>query len=129
MRMSAVLDPHGAARAAAGEEPLARRIARAAASASHADLPAQCTAKVKLCLIDLIGCAFEAAHLPWSRQAAQLAVRAADGATVIGEAGAFAHADAAFANAVMGHGLVREDMHPGSISHLGIVVLPTLLAL
>jgi 2-methylcitrate dehydratase PrpD len=29
----------------------------------------------------------------------------------------------------MGHGLVREDMHPGSISHLGIVVLPTLLAL
>jgi 2-methylcitrate dehydratase PrpD len=29
----------------------------------------------------------------------------------------------------MGHGLVREDMHSGSISHLGIVVLPTLLAL
>ncbi|MBL6750203.1 MAG: MmgE/PrpD family protein, partial [Nevskia sp.] len=36
---------------------------------------------------------------------------------------------AAFANAVMGHGLVREDMHSGSISHLGIVVLPALLAL
>ena len=33
--------------------------------------------------------------------------------------------DAAFANAVMGHGLVREDMHSGSISQLGIVVLPT----
>ena len=29
----------------------------------------------------------------------------------------------------MGHGLVREDMHSGSISHLGIVVLPALLAL
>ncbi len=29
----------------------------------------------------------------------------------------------------MGHGLVREDMHSGSISHLGIVVLPVLLAL
>jgi 2-methylcitrate dehydratase PrpD len=29
----------------------------------------------------------------------------------------------------MGHGLVREDMHAGSISHLGIVVLPALLAL
>ena len=28
-----------------------------------------------------------------------------------------------------GHGLVREDMHSGSISHLGIVVLPVLLAL
>ena len=28
-----------------------------------------------------------------------------------------------------GHGLVREDMHTGSVSHLGIVVLPALLAL
>jgi 2-methylcitrate dehydratase PrpD len=127
--MSAVLDSHGTPRAAAGDQPLARRIARVAAATSLADLPAESAAKVKLCLIDFIGCAFEAAHLPWSRQAAQLAVRAADGATVIGESGAFAHADAAFANAVMGHGLVREDMHSGSISHLGIVVLPTLLAL
>ena len=34
-----------------------------------------------------------------------------------------------FANSVAGHGLVREDMHTGSVSHLGIVVLPPLLAL
>src|SRR5690606_3571265 len=38
-------------------------------------------------------------------------------------------ADAAFANGVMGHGLVREDMHAASISHHGVVVWPTLLAL
>ena len=38
-------------------------------------------------------------------------------------------AEAAFANAVLGHGLVREDMHTGSVSHLGIVIFPTLLAL
>ncbi len=37
--------------------------------------------------------------------------------------------DAVFANSVAGHGLVREDMHTGSVSHLGIVVLPPLLAL
>ena len=37
--------------------------------------------------------------------------------------------DATFANAVAGHGLVREDMHTGSVSHLGVVVLPPLLAL
>jgi 2-methylcitrate dehydratase PrpD len=85
---------------------------------------------VKLCLIDLIGCAFEARDLPWSRQAVQLATPVgADGATVIGSPHAATLPDAAFANAVMGHGLVREDMHSGSISHLGIVVLPTLLAL
>ena len=37
--------------------------------------------------------------------------------------------DAAFVNAVLGHGLVREDMHTGSVSHLGVVIFPTLLAL
>ena len=37
--------------------------------------------------------------------------------------------DAAFANGVIGHGLVRDDMHVGSVSHLGTVLVPTLLAL
>ena len=48
---------------------------------------------------------------------------------MIGSPQRVAFGDAAFANVVMGHGLVREDMHSGSISHLGIVVLPTLLSL
>ena len=34
--------------------------------------------------------------------------------------------EAAFANAVLGHGLVREDMHTGSVSHLGVVIFPTI---
>ena len=114
-------------------EPLAARIARAAVSLSPADLPAEVTAKVKLCLFDLIGCAFEARDLPWSRQAVQMAERLTDagatGAAMIGAPTLSTYTDAAFANAVMAHGLVREDMHAGSISHLGIVVLPTLLAL
>jgi 2-methylcitrate dehydratase PrpD len=38
-------------------------------------------------------------------------------------------ADAAFANAVMAHGLVQEDMHTASVSHIGVVMWPTLLAL
>ena len=113
-------------------EPLAARIARSVVAVSAQDLPAEVTGKVKLCLIDLIGCAFESRDLPWSRQALQLAEPVqgkSGGATIIGSPGSFAFGDAAFANAVMGHGLVREDMHSGSISHLGIVVLPALLAL
>ena len=113
--------------------PLAARIANSAAAVSLRDLPDEVSDKVKLCLFDLIGCAFEARDLPWSRQAVQLAERVVEdetgAATVIGSPRAATYADAAFANAVMGHGLVREDMHSGSISHLGIVVLPTLLAL
>ncbi len=94
-------------------------------------LPSAVIDKTKLCLFDLIGCAFESRALPWSRQAIGLAQSANErqGATIIGSRQRVAYGDAAFANAVMGHGLVREDMHSGSISHLGIVVLPTLLAL
>jgi 2-methylcitrate dehydratase PrpD len=113
-------------------EPLAARMARSVVGLSAENLPAEVTDKVKLCLIDLIGCAFESRDLPWSRQAKQLAEHVdgkSGGATIIGSPGSYACGDAAFANAVMGHGLVREDMHSGSISHLGIVVLPALLAL
>ena len=111
-------------------EPLAVRMARAAVLAS--DCPPAVIDKVKVCLLDLIGCAFESRALPWSRQAMALADRVdsrSGGATMIGSPDAVTYHAAAFANAVMGHGLVREDMHAGSVSHLGIVVLPTLLAL
>jgi len=110
-------------------EPLAVRIAQSVVAMSLNDLSTEVTGKVKLCLFDIIGCALESRDLPWSRQAVALAAGTGDAATVIGSRHAASHADAAFANAVMGHGLVREDMHSGSISHLGIVVLPALLAL
>ena len=114
------------------DTPLATQLARSLLAMQLHELPSAVVDKVKVCLFDLIGCAFEAHSLPWSRQARQLAERVADhahGASIIGMAGRVSAADAAFANSVMGHGLVREDMHSGSISHLGIIVLPTLLAL
>jgi 2-methylcitrate dehydratase PrpD len=110
---------------------LATQLARASQSSPANDPGAEVVEKVKLCLFDLIGCAFESRNLPWSKQAIGVAERVAEqsGATIIGSTIASTFGDAAFANAVLGHGLVREDMHSGSISHLGIVVLPTLLAL
>jgi 2-methylcitrate dehydratase PrpD len=113
----------------AADLPLARRLARAALAADVALMPAEVAAKARLCLLDFLSCALEAGPLPWSRQAVAIARPLADGAAIIGRPGRFAHPDAAFANAALGHGLVREDMHAGSIAHLGVVVWPTLLAL
>jgi 2-methylcitrate dehydratase PrpD len=95
------------------------------------DLSDALIGKVKTCLFDLIGCALEARDLPWSRQAVQIAQLSGvtHGAAIIGCPEQSSLGDAAFANGVMGHGLVREDMHSASISHLGIVIIPTLLAL
>ena len=112
-----------------GTEPLARRMARSALAVELTDFGPDVVAKAKLCLIDFLSCAFEAAGHPWSRQAVATAHPASGGATIIGTARQASPADAAFANAVMGHGLVREDMHAASISHHGVVIWPTLLAL
>jgi 2-methylcitrate dehydratase PrpD len=110
-------------------EPLARRMARSALAVELADFGPDVVAKAKLCLIDFLSCAFEAGDHPWSRQAIAAAHPGNSGATIIGTSPLASPADAAFANAVMGHGLVREDMHAASISHHGVVIWPTLLAL
>src|SRR5580658_972112 len=86
-------------------------MARAALSLKPCDLPESVVDKVKIGLLDLLSCVREARDLPWGRQASQMA-----------------SSDPAFVNAVLGHGLVREDMHTGAVSHLGVVVYPTLLA-
>ncbi|UZE49270.1 MmgE/PrpD family protein [Rhodopseudomonas sp. P2A-2r] len=108
---------------------LARTMVRAANAVHLSDLsPAACD-KLKICLLDFLSCAFEARDLAWSRQAIAIAGNAASGATIVGTDIAASPADAAFANATMGHGLVREDMHAGSIGHHGVVLWPVLLAL
>ena len=60
-------------------EPRAARIARAATITALESLPSEVIDKTKICLLDLIGCAFEARGLPWSRQTVGLAQGALDG--------------------------------------------------
>jgi 2-methylcitrate dehydratase PrpD len=111
-----------------GKVPLARQMARSTLAVDLGDFGSDVVAKAKLCLLDFLSCAFEAGQHPWSRQAVAIA-HGGGGATIIGTSQLSSPADAAFANAVMGHGLVREDMHAASIAHHGVVIWPTLLAL
>jgi 2-methylcitrate dehydratase PrpD len=109
---------------------LSRRIAQCARQLTVEQLPREAVEKVKISLLDMLSCAIEARDLPWSSQAIQIASRTSGGnATVIGTPYRASTSDAAFANATLAHGLVREDMHTGSVSHLGVVIFPTLLAL
>ncbi len=108
---------------------LSRSMARAARSLTFDQLPPDVIGKVKIGLLDMLSCAFEARDLPWGCQAIRMASAAAGQATVIGTSVHSSPSEAAFANATLGHGLVREDMHTGAVSHLGVVIFPTLLAL
>src|SRR5882724_5814795 len=111
------------------ETSLARALARASLAVDLGAFGVDVIAKAKICLLDFLSCAFEARNHPWSRQAISIAREVRDGATIIGTRTLASPGDAAFANAVMGHGLVREDMHAASICHHGVVIWPTLLAL
>jgi 2-methylcitrate dehydratase PrpD len=113
------------------EDPLSlsRKMVRAARNLTMDQLPAEVIAKVKIGLLDMLSCAFEARDLPWGCQAIRMAGAANGQATVIGTPLQSSPAEAAFANATLGHGLVREDMHAGAVSHLGVVIFPALLAL
>jgi 2-methylcitrate dehydratase PrpD len=108
-------------------EPLARQAAEAALEQRRHD--DEVVRKVQTCVLDVIGAALEARHLPWGDQAVQLASPCPGGVRIIGSSRRTTPGDAAFANAALAHGLVREDMHAGSISHLGVVVIPALLSL
>ena len=109
---------------------LARASARWLCETSAARLQPEVVDKAKTCLRDMIGVAAQACDLPSSQQA--LTFAAAMGgtqATLLGCAQRASVADAAFANAAVAHGMVQEDMHTPSVSHIGVVVWPTLLAL
>jgi len=114
---------------------LSRRIAQGARQLALERLPLDVVEKVKISLLDMLSCAIEARKLPWGRQVIEIASRSSGGnagsgkATVIGTPHRVSTSEAAFANATLAHGLVREDMHTGSVSHLGVVIFPTLLAL
>lgn len=108
---------------------LTRAMARAGLSAELSAFGPDVSAKLKICLIDFLSCCFEAFDLPTSRQARAVARPRQDGASVIGSDILASAGEAAFANGATAHGLVREDMHAGSIGHHGVVVWPTVLAL
>ena len=108
---------------------LSRRMIHAVQAYTMERVSPEAVSKVKTALFDLLSCAFEAQDLPWSQQALAAANRSRGDAHVIGTNFRVPPPEAAFINAILGHGLVREDMHTGSVSHLGVVVLPALLAL
>lgn len=104
-------------------------MVQAARAVRFEDFSVEVRAKVKIALLDLLSCVYESLDLPQSVHAIEWAARGAGRSNVFGTRVKGPASDAAFVNAVLAHGLVREDMHTGSVSHLGVVIFPALLAL
>lgn len=116
--------------ATATAEPVAVALAHMALEAMRTPMPAPVMDKARGCLTDFVACVLESRTLPWGETVLDYAGLGPQGSSrVVGTALKVAAPEAAFANGTLGHGLVREDMHVPSCSHLGVVVWPTLLAL
>lgn len=95
------------------------------------DLPADTVERTKQLLLDQLGCQLAFSALPSSLQAVSYVHTRSGrqgGATLVGLGGSAAAEDAAFVNAVSGHGFEYDDTEMTTASHPGVVVIPTALA-
>jgi 2-methylcitrate dehydratase PrpD len=94
------------------------------------DVPQDVREHAKLHVLDTLGCGL-AAHATGTAGEGRAAMAELGGepqATVIGQAGRLPAANAAFANAMLCHGLDFDDTHADSVSHVSAVVTPAALA-
>jgi len=108
-----------------------RDLARYGAALKYADIPADVIARIKLSLLDSLGCCLFGATLPWTRKVAELAdaEQAKPVATLIGLGKKTSPALAALVNGTSGHAFELDDIHKESIVHAGSIATPVALAL
>jgi 2-methylcitrate dehydratase PrpD len=94
------------------------------------DVPDDVAAHAKLHLLDVIGCGYAASALAVATEGrtAMAELGGEPQASVIGLDASLPAPNAAFANAMLCHGLDYDDTHSESVSHVSVVVCPAALA-
>ncbi len=94
------------------------------------DLPASVVDRMKMSILDSLGCCLQGATLPWSRHVQQM-VREEEArpvATVFGGQFKSSVSNAVLANATAGHAFELDDIHKESIVHPGSIAVPVAFA-
>jgi 2-methylcitrate dehydratase PrpD len=107
----------------------AQRFAEWAIGLELEDVPGDVVEAAKLHLLDTLGCGLAATALDVGREGVETMAELGGGdeATVIGGP-ALPAPNAAFANAMVCHGLDFDDTHSDSVAHVSVVTCPTSLA-
>ncbi len=108
----------------------AERLAGFATALALADVPADVAEHAKHHLLDTLGCGLAAHATGTATEGRQTMAElgGAEQATVIGLAELLPAANAAFANAMLCHGLDFDDTHSDAVSHVSTVTCPAALA-
>lgn len=113
------------------QETATDKAAKTAVAMGQSKPDADTQRKVALVLLDFIGCCMEVVRSPVGSAVQAFGTR--QGGTPEAHQWGSPHKVSAecasMANGILGHGLIREDMHVPSGTHPGVVILPAMLAL
>jgi 2-methylcitrate dehydratase PrpD len=112
------------------QETGAERLARFALTLRYEEIPEPVVEAAKLHLLDTLGCALAAHALGIAGEGRDVMSQAGGvpDATVVGSDMRLPAGAAAFANAMLSHGLDFDDTHSDSVAHVSVVVSPVSLA-
>ena len=116
--------------AGAADNPYTRGIADFVAGLTYERIPAEVIARIKLLILDALGCAIFATGLEWSRILMDTLGRL-DGSRACGVWGTekkLSAPHAALANGTLVQGFELDDVHRAGVLHVGAVTLPALIA-
>ncbi|CAN5462961.1 MmgE/PrpD family protein [soil metagenome] len=116
---------------ALSDNPYTGGIARFVSGLQFEDIPAEVLTRIKLCMLDSIGCAIYGADLEWTRilQKTLGAVDTTRTTTVWGTGLKLSSPHAALVNGTQTQGFELDDVHRQGVLHVGAVVLPALVSI
>ena len=108
-----------------------RELATWAADLRYRDLPELVREKMRISILDNIGCQIAGATLPWSKAFYEViaATRSGTHSTVVYYGNKLAPDDAAFLNSAFNHANEMDDTHFKSPTHPGGIAVPAALAM
>jgi len=108
-----------------------RAIAGFVSGLRYGAIPAEVRERIKLLILDALGCALHGAHLEWCRILRDTLGRIDKDAScsVWGTSLRLSAPHAALANGTQIQGFELDDVHRAGVLHVGAVVLPALLAI
>jgi aconitate decarboxylase len=117
--------------AASTDNRYTRGIAEFVAGLRYEAVPAAVIERIKLLILDSLGCALYGASLPWSQilQDTLQGVDATRDCALWGTARRLSAPHAALVNGTQVQGFELDDVHRAGVLHVGAVVLPAVLAL
>ena len=114
---------------AAADNVHTRGIAAFVSALGYEAIPAQVRERIKLLILDSLGCAVYGANLEWCRilQTTLAALDTTRTTTIWGTAGSLSSPHAALVNGTQIQGFELDDVHRHGVLHVGAVTLPALI--